>query len=135
MHEELRAALEVVLPDLISTTGLNPQVREDNWSDVRGQECAHLNSDDGSTVGIWVMSGDTIAAQAAELADQIQEWAIEELFRLGRSPTWPECPEHPGSHPLSPKVAESNAVWGCPATLRTHAVIGHLGGEATGDFG
>ena len=65
MHQELRAVPNVVLPDLISTTGLNPLVHEDEWSDHPGQECARLKADDGNSVEIWLMSGDTSAGQAA----------------------------------------------------------------------
>ena len=48
------------------------------------------------------------------LADWVQEWAVEALWSLGRSATWPQCPHHPDSHPLAPVERAGRAVWVCP---------------------
>ena len=62
----------------------------------------------------------------AQLAEQLQEWEVEQLCWAGRSATGPECPEHPGSHPLEPAVAGDIAVWRCPRSRRVADTIGGL---------
>jgi hypothetical protein len=76
--------------------------------------------------GIQVPEGDW-PHQLAHIADQIQEWAVEELWNQGRPATWPECPFHPGSHPLEPVVVASIALWRCPKTTEPVAHVGELG--------
>jgi hypothetical protein len=76
--------------------------------------------------GIQVSEGDW-PHQLAHIADQIQEWAVEELWNQGRPATWPECPIHPGSHPLEPVVVASAALWRCPKTTEPFANVGELG--------
>jgi hypothetical protein len=49
------------------------------------------------------------------LANQLQEWMIEEIWGA-----WPECPDH--SHPLEPQ----GSVWVCPTTERVLASVGDL---------
>ena len=62
----------------------------------------------------------------ADLADQLQEWEVEELAAAGRPATWPECPQHPDSHPLAPQARGDQAVWCCPASGQVISVIGAL---------
>jgi hypothetical protein len=58
----------------------------------------------------------------------IQEWEIEELAAAGRSATWPECCDHPNSHPLQPRLDDENtAVWRCPRSGRVISAIGAFG--------
>jgi ABC-type uncharacterized transport system ATPase subunit len=64
------------------------------------------------------------ADRLADIAQQLQEWELEELAAAGRPATWPECPKHPDSHPLSPRVRDGVAVWSCPRTGRTEYAIG-----------
>src|SRR5262245_43989557 len=45
-----------------------------------------------------------LAQRIASVAGQVQEWAIEALWRAGRPATWPECPGHPNAHPLTATV-------------------------------
>jgi hypothetical protein len=56
------------------------------------------------------------------VADQVQEWAVEELCSVGKPTNWAQCPEHP----LAPVVSEGRAVWTCPKTGNVVAKIGHL---------
>ena len=70
--------------------------------------------------------GDDEPDQLAQLADQVQEWAVEELWNRGRSATWPECPFHPNSHPLEPAAVAGAALWRCPKTAERVAAIGAL---------
>ncbi|MCU1633586.1 MAG: hypothetical protein JWM61_2238 [Micrococcaceae bacterium] len=48
------------------------------------------------------------AGRLADLADQIQEWVIEELWRSGSS--WPQCPRHPTTHPAQPVVGHVSGI-------------------------
>jgi hypothetical protein len=64
--------------------------------------------------------------QIAELADQVQEWIIEELW--GTAPTnWPPCPTHPTTHPLMARALDGVAVWCCPGDGEPSVRIGYLG--------
>jgi hypothetical protein len=83
--------------------------------------------DDGSSAfgSAFFMVGSP--EEAAQLAEQVQEWEVEQLCWAGRSATWPECPEHPGSHPLEPVAAGAGiAVWRCPRSQRVAGAIGGL---------
>jgi hypothetical protein len=71
------------------------------------------------------------AEQVAALADQVQEWEVEALAAAGRPATWPQCPEHPASHPLEPAVsADGGAIWRCPRSGLAVCAIGKLGASA-----
>jgi hypothetical protein len=62
-----------------------------------------------------------------QAAHQLQEWEIHELWEHGRPATWPECPEHPGTHPLEPDTdGQGSAVWQCPRTQQVICAIGAL---------
>jgi len=56
------------------------------------------------------------------VADQVQDWAVEELWSRGEAAVWPECPTHPDSHPLRP----AGGAWHCPKTGERVAAIGQL---------
>ena len=74
------------------------------------------------------MAEQTDAARVVSLADQMQEIVIEQLWGRGDSATWPECPDHPGGHPL--KAAELDVFgpsWACPATGGPHFAVGSVG--------
>jgi hypothetical protein len=126
VHAVLRETLDTVLSDLNGTTQVTPRVVDEEWTDFPGRASAMLYAADGSAQGIAVTIEDDPGARYAELADQVQEWAVEELARLGESPVWPECPEHPDSHPLAPVYDGGLAVWRCPRTGRTVSPIGAL---------
>jgi hypothetical protein len=65
-------------------------------------------------------------ARVVAVADQIQEIVIEALWGQGRSTTWPECPSHPGSHPLQAASQSGAPTWVCPASGRGWSAIGAL---------
>ena len=127
VDSQLEAALPPVRSDLANTIGLTFIVREEHWSDHPDQRTAWLAGDSGGGVGIFVMAGESAPAQVAAIADQVQEWAIEELWGQGRSATWPVCPEHPKTHSLKPVVHDGVAVWCCPVSLAVVSAIGSLG--------
>jgi hypothetical protein len=118
MEEALRAALDVLLPELQRTAGLRPLIEE------RGDWVMLLNQE-GHGQGVQ-LRGDGEPDELAQLADQVQEWAVEELWNQSRSATWPECPFHPDSHPLEPAVVAGTATWRCPKTSESVASIGAL---------
>jgi hypothetical protein len=122
----LSEALTLVLDDLRNSRGLVPEVRDAQWSDFPGQVTAMLHAADGSAQGVSVMAPDPLPQRVASVADQVQEWAVEELWREGRPTAWPECPQHPDSHPLAPAVREERAVWTCPRSGYAIDGIGSL---------
>jgi hypothetical protein len=122
----LSEALALVVRDLATSRAVLPEVRDVRWSDDPGRDTAMLHSRDGSGQGVSVMASDTFPEQVASVADQVQEWAVEELCARGRPATWPECPDHPDAHPLTPLVRKRLAVWVCPKTGRLVSDIGGL---------
>ncbi len=62
---------------------------------------------------------------ASEVIDLIQEDVIEELWRAGRSASWPECPKH-GGHPLACVTVDRDFVWRCPRDQQISIRLGHL---------
>ena len=88
--------------------------------------CVQSPDGAGSPWSIRVQAGLPPPERLAGLADQLQEWEIEELAAAGRPATWPECPQHPDSHPLAPRASDDRAVWCCPASGQVISVIGAL---------
>ncbi|AZM52689.1 hypothetical protein DMA15_08835 [Streptomyces sp. WAC 01529] len=129
MDQEFAAALDPVLRDLRATCAVPPLVREER-DDVIG-ELVVLYEPDGSGAGLVARFGGSAAERTADLADQAQDWAVEALCAALRPAVWPECPEHPGSHPLEAGVVAGAAVWSCPRTRRVAASIGQLGGPVS----
>jgi hypothetical protein len=62
----------------------------------------------------------------ASMADQVQEWAIEERWGAGASTNWPCCPLHPDNHPMQAVACGDGASWTCPAGQTAIALIGAL---------
>jgi hypothetical protein len=120
----LTRALAPVLRDLESTGSVVPAVRDGNWSGIPGQLTGNVSGPDGFGQGVFVMAGEPVPEQIASVADQVQEWAVEELCSVGRSTNWPPCPQHPATHPLAAVVRGDDAVWICP---KTEVVVGQIG--------
>ncbi|MET8688659.1 hypothetical protein ABZV77_31065 [Streptomyces sp. NPDC004732] len=129
MDEELAAALDPVLRDLRATCAVRPVVREER-DDMIG-ELVVLYEPDGSGAGLVPRFGGSAAERTADFADQAQDWAVEALCAVLKPAVWPECPEHPDSHPLAAGVVRGVAVWSCPRTRRVAAPVGELGGPVT----
>ena len=122
---ELTAALDPILADLAGEANVVPEIRESNWAGPQSL-CADLSFDGAGVVGIMTTKGATHSTQVADLADQIQDWAVDVLFSARRSPVWPRCPEHPDSHPLKPTESDGRAAWVCPVSSKVVAQIGLL---------
>ena len=128
MDPVLQRALDVLLPELRRTSGPRPIVEDRTMVNRFGQEVVNamfLNQKRHGQ-GIQVPEGDW-PHQLANIADQIQESAVEEFWDQGRPATWPECPFHPASHPLEPVVVAGTALWRCPKTAEPVAALGELG--------
>ena len=126
MHVHLSRAMVPVLHDLEVTGAPTPRIEESDWQDHESAESAFLRSEDNSGMGVWVDTSVAHAKQVAMLADQVQEWAVEELARTGRPTNWPECPDHPHNHPLAASAPGGAATWMCPDSRRRVSEIGHL---------
>jgi len=92
------------------------------WIRLPGGDGFH----DVGSRGIQVQVSLPPAERLAGLADQLQDWEVEELAAAGRPATWPECPQHPGSHPLAPRVSGGQAAWCCPVSGQVISAIGAL---------
>ena len=100
-------ALPRVLRDVERTTGMVVRVDSDSW-------------------GLSVPAEDDLETRVAAVADQIQEWVVENKVSLDGSSTWPECPQHPRTHPMSAQVVDGLAWWVCPRNEQPEARIGDL---------
>ena len=125
---ELQAPLAAVLADLRATGALVPDIQEQAHEDLDPDVVsAWIQSPHGTSgTGIRVYLSQPPAERLANLADQIQEWEVEELSAAGRPATWPECPLHPGTHPLSAQPHAGQAAWCCPKTRQVIRPIGAL---------
>ena len=118
-------ALGPVLRDIRATGVPEPEVRDEDWADDPELATAMLYSADGSGAGVRVDRSEPEPHRIAMMADQVQEWVIEELWPT--APTnWPPCPDHPDTHPLTAKVAHGYAMWTCPADDSTVVAVGSL---------
>lgn len=131
----LAATLAPLLRDLEAGRVPSPRVEASDWNP--GNPGAMLYGEDGRGWGISLRADAPPAEQLAHLADQVQEWAVEDLWSAGRSAVWPSCPDHPDSHPLQPQVADeftpdAAAVWRCPKSGHAIAAIGELPATSEG---
>jgi hypothetical protein len=124
----LRDIMAPVLRDIVTSGAVLPFVQEEAFPDVEdGTFCVFLWGADGTGLGVWIHVAWSGAEQVARVAEEVQEWEIEELAAVGRSATWPECPDHPNSHPLNAVTGGGNAVWRCPRSGRAISAIGAFG--------
>jgi hypothetical protein len=132
-REVILKAMAPVLRDLEVSGAIVPDVRYEAHADEGrdGREGVHawIKGDDTSGWDVWTPTEESSPAeQVWWLGQQVQEWEIEELWHEGRSTTWPECPEHPNSHPLEPGIdGGDTAVWRCPISQHISCAIGELG--------
>ncbi len=131
-REKLRAALEPILRDIRVSGAIVPAVLEEAHDDLGPDYVpAWIRSPEGASwgagsQGIRVQVSLSPPERLADLADQVQEWEVEELAAAGRPATWPECPQHPDSHPLAPEARGEQAAWCCPRSGQLIDVIGAL---------
>ena len=121
----MRQALVPVLHDLQAAAIAAPWIEADDWTGDADWPSVMLWSPTGSGMGVQVSRLAPMSERIASVADQVQEFVIEELWR--RSPTnWPPCPRHPSTHPMKAMAQDDAAVWACPVDDSRMALIGML---------
>ncbi|WP_370247821.1 hypothetical protein [Nocardioides sp.] len=127
MTPGLDAALALVLRDLAVTGVPQPRIEATSWQDAVPAESAWLIDADGSGTGVWWDPSAPDAEALSHLADQVQDWAVEELAHHGLPTNWPVCPAHPANHPRHAVVRDGVAAWACPqGAADTTTPIGQL---------
>ncbi|GAB3812456.1 hypothetical protein [Kribbella italica] len=128
MEISLADALGLVVRDLERTGGLTLRVLDEPVDNSYDYESVWMMSAAApGRTGLMAPRWFGDAERVVHVADQVQEFILEELWGLGRSATWPECAEHPGSHPLEARLTDDGPGWVCPKSGRTGARIGELG--------
>jgi hypothetical protein len=96
-------------------------------SGAEASVCAWIQGPGRTGEGISVLLDSSPAKQVAQLAEQFQDWAADQLHDAGLPPLWPVCPEHPSPpHRLEPDVWDRAAVWACRESGHVIADIGAL---------
>jgi hypothetical protein len=125
VNDVLSQALEPVLRDIRTSGVPMPEIRDEDWADDPLTATAMLCSPEGSASGLRVDIDAPERDRIAMVADQVQEWVIEELW--GHAATnWPPCPNHPDSHPLTASTRDGVAFWICPSDLMPFSPVGSL---------
>lgn len=124
--DSLQAALRLVVRDLRSTGGITLRLLEEPSSDDPEYESLWMLSGRRSRTGLLAPRDMQQPERVVHIADQVQEFVHEELGRLGLPVTWPECPEHPASHPLTPTLTGGKPSWQCPKSGHIIGAIGEL---------
>lgn len=129
-REVVRQAAAPLLRDLAAGGLAPPHIRDEAHEDRADQAvCAWIQGPGRTGTGIWVSLSAAPAEQVAELAEQFQNWAADELYEAGRSPEWPLCPLHPADpHRLTPEVRDGTAVWTCRGNDQVICDIGTFPG-------
>ncbi len=122
----LSEALEIVMADITAAATATPEIVDFDWANDDDYPSGWIRWPDGTGRGFGVWPDEPLAFRVVQVADVFQEEIVEALWGLGRSAVWPECPDHPDSHPLKPVDLDGTAVWVCPRTERSVAPIGHL---------
>jgi hypothetical protein len=134
MEEIVLRALRPVEADLRVTGHLRLRILDEpaGVDDPPYASCQLVGSY-GFRTGVLVDRGASEPENVTWVADQVQEFVLEELSRNGRSASWPTCPRHPNTHPLAAVLIEGTASWRCPKSLVVTAEIGSLAAGAAGD--
>ncbi|MEV6282169.1 hypothetical protein [Kribbella sp. NPDC051770] len=124
---ELASALRLVVRDLERTGGPALRVADESvTADPAYESVVLLSAQWPARTGLLAPREMSGAELVQHVADQVQEFVVEELWLAGRSTSWPECEEHPGTHPLEAQLVEDAAVWVCPKSGHTVADVGEL---------
>ena len=83
MDIALSEALAQVLRDLGTYGAPVPHVPDKQWSNLPGQVTAMLHDTDGTAQSVCAMAAEPLPQRIVSLSDQVQEWAVEALWRAG----------------------------------------------------
>ncbi len=123
----LRRAAEPLLADLAASGMSMPDIRDEAHEEQEEAVCGWIQGPGRDGEGIRVLLDSSPADQVAQLAEQLQNWAADQLHHAGRPPGWPPCPQHPSpQHRLDPHVQDGRAVWVCPVSGQVMWPIGEL---------
>lgn len=127
-REVVRETAAPLLRDL-AAGGLVPlEIRYEAHEDRGGEAvCAWIAGPGRTGTGLWIWLAGSAADRVAELAEQFQNWAADQLVDAGRSPDWPACPAHRASHGLNAQSRDGVAEWACPQDGQVICEIGALG--------
>ncbi|MDR6989607.1 hypothetical protein J2Y66_004124 [Paenarthrobacter nitroguajacolicus] len=132
MAERIVEIISHVLRDVSSSGLQHPRIDETDWcGDPQVLSAMIYSVRDSSGQGVSVRRDISQAAQLVSVADQVQEWVIEENSLTNSN--WPQCPWHPSNHPLTARLVDNEGVWACPALSTPAAVIGELGAKGSED--
>jgi hypothetical protein len=123
----LRQAAEPLLADL-AASGLDvPDIRDEAHQEREAAVCGWIQGPGRTGEGIWVLLDSPPAEQVTALAEQVQNWAADQLHDAGRPPEWPQCPQHPSPpHRLDPQLRDGRASWVCWQTGQVIWPVGEL---------
>jgi hypothetical protein len=123
----LQETIAPLLHDLAITGMHLPDVREEAHHEIAANAvCAWIQEPDGGGTGITILTDFPPAHRVTELAEQLQEWAAEQLRDLGRPSAWPLCPQHRSAGPADPQAPDGIPVWICMANRHVISKIGSL---------
>ncbi|WP_311213581.1 MULTISPECIES: hypothetical protein [unclassified Arthrobacter] len=125
MTAKIEEIIRHVLRDVRSSGLAEPRIEDTAWNeDPQALSAMIYSVRDSSGQGVWVRRDLPPAEQLVSVADQVQEWVIEE-----NGPTysnWPQCPWHPNNHPMAAHLVGALGVWACPVLRTPAAIIGEL---------
>jgi hypothetical protein len=126
----VRETTAPLLHDLAVTGMRLPDVREEaRYACPADHVCAWIQEPNGQGASdISILTLVPQAERVSLLAEQIQNWAADQLHDAGRSPEWPVCPDHPASGRAFPQVIEESPVWTCGESGHLISIIGYLPG-------
>lgn len=119
-------ALGLVVRDLAGTGGVTLELLDEPATNDPAYESLWMLSVPPSRTGLLAPRWMGDAERVVHVADQVQEFVLEELGRLELPAAWPECVEHPASHPLEARLTDGGPGWVCPESGQTVAAIGGL---------
>jgi hypothetical protein len=94
---------------------------------------AWLFDRDGGGTGLYLDSGSGRLDAVLDMTAQVQEVAIEAVWRLTGTGAWPECPAHPDRRPLDFGEHDGRVYWYCPHDGHVVSEVGRLGLPAEGE--
>jgi hypothetical protein len=120
LGDAARDVLAPLIADLRTTNELDLGLDPDD------EFICMVTEPDGSGSALGFGAHTHSAEWLAATADQLQDIVIDARRSVGLPVTWPECPSHPATHPLSPVVDAGGAVWVCRQGGNVRIPIGTL---------